>query len=127
METLPPQFMKNFRTRNCEYGLVGIISISPTFQTIICQVQTQNTHRVPSCKYVKHKARLTYMPKKSTRVTPQTAALYNYAYLLEMAWGIIANAGGGDWKKETCEWQEAAARWRDDYHATVWPRHLKSK
>jgi hypothetical protein len=33
---------------------------------------------------------------------------------LEMAWGIIANAGGGDWSKETPEWQEAAAKWRDD-------------
>lgn len=32
---------------------------------------------------------------------------------LELAWGVIANAGGGDWSKETPEWQEAAARWRD--------------
>jgi hypothetical protein len=32
---------------------------------------------------------------------------------IEAAWGIIANAGGGDWTKETPEWQEAAARWRD--------------
>lgn len=33
----------------------------------------------------------------------------------EVAWGIIANAGGGDWTKETAEWQEAAARWRDEH------------
>ena len=39
--------------------------------------------------------------------------------LLKTAWGIIANAGGGDWKKETTDWQEAAVRWRDDYHKKV--------
>jgi len=35
--------------------------------------------------------------------------------LLELAWGVIANAGGGDWEKESKEWQEAAAKWRDQY------------
>ena len=39
--------------------------------------------------------------------------------ILEAAWGVIANAGGGDWEKETKEWQEAAARWRDNYHKTL--------
>ena len=39
--------------------------------------------------------------------------------LLEEAWGIIANAGGGDWTKESPEWQEAAARWREKYHKTL--------
>ena len=34
---------------------------------------------------------------------------------LELAWGLIANAGGGDWSNETPEWQEAAERWRDEY------------
>lgn len=36
--------------------------------------------------------------------------------LLEVAWGIIANANGGDWSKATDEWREAAERWRDEYH-----------
>jgi len=36
--------------------------------------------------------------------------------LLEAAWGLIANAGNGDWSKETSEWREAANRWRDEYH-----------
>ena len=62
-------------------------------------------------------------PKQQKQITPEAAALYNYAYLLEIAWGIIANAGGGDWKRETKDWQRAAAKWRDDYHATVWPKH----
>jgi hypothetical protein len=35
--------------------------------------------------------------------------------LLEAAWGVIANAGwNGDAKHP--EWQEAAERWRGDYH-----------
>lgn len=36
--------------------------------------------------------------------------------LMELAWGIIANAGGGDWSKESPEWQDAAQRWRDQFH-----------
>lgn len=27
------------------------------------------------------------------------------------AWGIIANAGGGHWTKESAEWQRAAHEW----------------
>ena len=41
---------------------------------------------------------------------------------LEIAWGVIANAGGGDWTKETKEWQEAAARWRDEYFTLLHAR-----
>jgi hypothetical protein len=37
--------------------------------------------------------------------------------LLEMAWGIIANANEGNWGSATDEWREAAERWRDQYHA----------
>ena len=36
--------------------------------------------------------------------------------LAEYAWGIIANAGGGDWTTQTDDWQKAAAKWRDQYH-----------
>ena len=39
--------------------------------------------------------------------------------LLQIAWGIIANASGGDWDKETLEWKAAAERWRDKYHSDV--------
>ena len=35
--------------------------------------------------------------------------------LLDAAWGVIANAGWDDCAKTT-GWQEAAVRWRDDYH-----------
>lgn len=39
--------------------------------------------------------------------------------LLEAAWGIIANAGAGDWDSQPQAWREAAERWRDRYHAAV--------
>ena len=38
---------------------------------------------------------------------------------VEMAWVIIANAGGGDWTKEHPDWQKAAAKWRDDAMPTL--------
>ena len=41
--------------------------------------------------------------------------------LLELAWGLIANANEGDWDKATKEWKEAAERWRDEYHKTYVP------
>jgi hypothetical protein len=34
---------------------------------------------------------------------------------LEIAWGIIANAYGGNWDLATEEWREAAIRWRDEH------------
>ena len=40
-------------------------------------------------------------------------------HLLEIAWGVIANASGGDWTKETQEWRQAAAKWRDDWLAEI--------
>lgn len=33
---------------------------------------------------------------------------------MEAAWGLIANAHGGDWSQATPEWREAAERWRDE-------------
>lgn len=39
--------------------------------------------------------------------------------LSEWAWSIIANANGGDWTKASKEWQEAASKWRDQYHKLI--------
>ena len=36
--------------------------------------------------------------------------------LLELAWGVIANAYGGNWGDANDEWHGAAIRWRDQYH-----------
>ena len=37
---------------------------------------------------------------------------------LEWAWSIIANAGSGRWEMESKDWQDAAARWRDNWYKT---------
>jgi len=37
--------------------------------------------------------------------------------LAEFGWLMICNAGGGDWTRESKDWQEAAARYRTQYHA----------
>src|SRR5256885_16325410 len=40
--------------------------------------------------------------------------------VLKWAWTIIANAGGGDWERESKEWQQAAAKGRDEaYHPAL--------
>lgn len=39
--------------------------------------------------------------------------------LLETAWGVIANAGEGNWTLENPEWVKAAETWRDRYHREV--------
>jgi hypothetical protein len=39
--------------------------------------------------------------------------------MMDAAWGIIANAGGSDWTRESKEWQQAAAQWREEYFAMM--------
>lgn len=41
--------------------------------------------------------------------------------LEEAAWGLLVNisVGDGEWESQTPEWQEAAARWREQYHAKL--------
>lgn len=39
--------------------------------------------------------------------------------LLAYAWTIICNAGGGDWSRESGDFQYAAAKFREMYHATL--------
>ena len=34
---------------------------------------------------------------------------------IELAWGLIANAHGGNWDLATKEWRAAAIRWRDRF------------
>jgi hypothetical protein len=50
------------------------------------------------------------------RVPPAAPSVADAA---EMLWVVLANVSGGDWTKQTPEWQEAAARWRDYYFAAV--------
>jgi hypothetical protein len=40
----------------------------------------------------------------------------------ERAWGIIANASGGDWSKQPEQWQRAAEAFRDTYQRAITSR-----
>lgn len=42
-----------------------------------------------------------------------------YFETLDSAWGLIANAGGGNWDLQTEQWRQAARRWRDKYLSTT--------
>lgn len=59
-----------------------------------------------------------FMPQRQTnlRIFADTASI-----LLEDAWRIIANAGGGNWSNESAEWQVAANTFRERYHAAIGP------
>lgn len=39
----------------------------------------------------------------------------------EMLWVVLANVSGGAWEMQPQEWQEAAARWRDNYVEALKP------
>lgn len=41
---------------------------------------------------------------------------------LELAWGIIANAYGGNWSLASDEWRTAAENWRDNHWHTALDR-----
>lgn len=39
----------------------------------------------------------------------------NFEDAAEMLWFVLANVSGGDWTKQTEEWQKAARRWANNY------------
>lgn len=45
-------------------------------------------------------------------------AFRNQNELIEAAWRLIANAGGGNWMEESDAWIASARRWRDAYEGT---------
>jgi hypothetical protein len=45
---------------------------------------------------------------------PEPPSPDDYDHWLDLAWGIIANAGAGNWSRESEDWRGAAARWRDE-------------
>lgn len=71
-----------------------------------------------------------YNPQECEEICRSKAEQYDIACaegqelaeMLELAWGIIANAHGGDWSSATTEWQQAAARWRDRYMPMFHPQ-----
>lgn len=66
------------------------------------------------------------MSRKTKPFQPkETDMPETYGHMLESAWGLIANAYGGDWKlaSNASGWKEAAEKWRDQYHESSF-RHL---
>lgn len=47
--------------------------------------------------------------------------------LAELAWGLIANASGGDWTEQSRQWREAATRWRDRWLAYLRTRPARTE
>lgn len=47
--------------------------------------------------------------------------------LLEIAWGVIANASGGNWELQSGDWQSAAVRFRGMYHDWLSARGLHNE
>lgn len=55
-------------------------------------------------------------PKVARAAFEETFKEYTAAVdAIETAWGIIANAFGGNWDLASPEWRQAAERWRDLY------------
>jgi hypothetical protein len=48
-------------------------------------------------------------------ITPLLERIEELEKSEELAWGIIANAHGGDWDKASDIWRDAAVRWRDAF------------
>lgn len=57
--------------------------------------------------------------QKSNMEEPMTEAPTSLVDAAEMLWVVLANVSGGDWIQQTPEWQDAAARWRDNYFAAL--------
>lgn len=44
----------------------------------------------------------------------RNARRYAEREAINLAWGIIANVDGGNWTRQSKEWQRAAMKWRDE-------------
>lgn len=53
-------------------------------------------------------------PKEKLPPSPLTQQEQQLFAGLELAWGVIANAYGGDWNSAPEVWRRAAIRWRDE-------------
>ncbi len=72
---------------------------------------------IPSVEGLKEREMDEQLPQERTKIAdPVTTENARLKEAVEIAWGIIANAGGSDWTRETEEWQKAAARWRDEFY-----------
>lgn len=54
-----------------------------------------------------------------TRAEKAEIACAQMKDVAEYLWAVVANASGGDWTKQSEEWQRAASRARDQYNKTI--------
>jgi thiosulfate reductase cytochrome b subunit len=52
-------------------------------------------------------------PELNPHLTPNERMLLGVA---EYLWIVLANVSQGNWEKQSTDWQEAAAKARDDYY-----------
>ena len=73
------------------------------------ELQQESSHDVPTAELIEN------VPEFERPTLPDVPHV-DIGDLLEMAWGIIANAHNGIWEDAPPDWKNAAQRWRDDYH-----------
>ena len=86
----------------------GVSGEKPSFEAILEQLEKQVD---PAVNY-------------DAALTQRVEALLEKmsgSCLTELAWGLIANAYGGNWDlaSEASGWKAAAEKWRDDYFKTL--------
>ena len=74
---------------------------------------THDDSHTPTCGCDKQQ----YDPESSR--PPEVLAFYSNEDLLYRAWTIISNVSDGNWEDQTEEWQNAAARWRNEFHDSL--------
>ena len=52
-------------------------------------------------------------------VVPELVGPMPWRSLCELAWGLVCNAGEGDWTREHAEWQKAAVAFRETYFTAI--------
>lgn len=78
-----------------------------------------NPHHCKQAYLAGHAAATAALAASEAKVRALTEALKNIKDAAEMLWTVLANVSGGDWEKQSSEWQGAAARWRDNYFAAL--------
>ncbi len=58
-------------------------------------------------------------PEESATIKGNSLYISKLEDAAEMLWTVIANVSEGDWRKQSQDWQDAAARWRDNYFAAL--------
>ncbi len=93
------------------------------FKSSCLQVITAEQHRLSICRGLAARA---WVHKTTEHKVLDVDLCEEFAKILqrvadagEMLWTVVANVSGGDWKKQSEEWQQAAARYRDEFFDSI--------